>query len=73
MDDLNATANPAWNVTGLRLGWRGPSTAPFTPYVGVTNLFDKTYVGSVVVNARFGRYYEPAPKRSLYAGLSVGR
>jgi len=30
------------------------------------------YVGSVVINAAAGRYYEPAPGRSVYIGLSLG-
>ena len=51
-------------------------------FVGVNNLFNKHYVGSVVINAarirvgpgQFipGRYYEPAPGRNLYVGFSLG-
>ena len=35
------------------------------------NLFDKNYVGSVIVNESNGRYYEPAPNRTLFAGVQV--
>ncbi len=42
------------------------------PFVGVLNLFDRRYAGSVVVNASGGRFYEPAPGRNLVVGLRVG-
>jgi iron complex outermembrane receptor protein len=38
-------------------------------FARVDNLFDKTYVGSVLVNEGNGRYFESAPGRSLMAGL----
>jgi iron complex outermembrane receptor protein len=38
----------------------------------VQNVFNRKYVGSVVVNAAAGRYYEPAPGRNLLVGLTVG-
>ncbi|CCK06986.1 Probable tonB-dependent receptor yncD precursor [Cronobacter sakazakii 696] len=37
----------------------------------VDNLFDKSYVGSVIVNESKGRYYEPAPGRNYGVGASV--
>jgi len=39
--------------------------------VAVNNLFDRRYVSSVVINAARGRYYEPAPGRTLSLGLSL--
>ena len=35
------------------------------------DLFDRLYVGSVVINAAAGRYYEPAPERTISVGLSL--
>ena len=35
----------------------------------VENVFDRTYVGSVIVNEGNGRYYEPGPSRSVQLGL----
>jgi iron complex outermembrane receptor protein len=43
----------------------------FSPFAGVTNLLDRGYNTSVVINAFGGRYYEPGPGRSLYAGLRM--
>ncbi|VFS57294.1 TonB dependent receptor [Kluyvera cryocrescens] len=37
----------------------------------VDNLFDRSYVGSVIVNESNGRYYEPAPGRNYGVGLNV--
>ena len=71
-DTLDERAE-AWWVTNAPLGWeREVGGAPLGPFVAVNNLFDRRYASSVAVNASFARYYEPAPRRSLYAGLSLG-
>ena len=48
---------------------RSPAAAgvEFSPFGGVTNLLNRDYNTSVVVNAFGGRYYEPG----LYAGLRM--
>jgi iron complex outermembrane receptor protein len=43
----------------------------FREFVRVDNLLDRKYVGSVIVNASNGQYYEPAPGRSLLIGFSA--
>ncbi len=73
VNDLNTVENESWYVMSLRAGAaldRGG--ARFRPFFGVSNLFDRDYVPSVVVNARGGRYFEPAPGRTFYAGTGVG-
>jgi iron complex outermembrane receptor protein len=42
-----------------------------TEFVRVDNLFDKNYVGSVIVNEGNGRYYEPSPRRNMTVGFSA--
>jgi len=42
-----------------------------SPVLGIQNLFDAHYVGSVSVNASAGKYYEPAPGRVIFAGLTL--
>lgn len=72
-DDGNLARTANWTVTGVRVGWEGTIAGwRIAPYAGVLNLFDRRYVGSVVVNARGGRYYEPAAPRNAYIGLSFG-
>ena len=38
-------------------------------FLRIGNLFDRHYVGSVIVNEGNGRYYEPAPGRQWLLGL----
>lgn len=73
VDDANTAASPAHAVTDVRAGLVGLRLAGATaaPFLGVTNLFDREYNASVVINAFGARYYEPGPGRAFYAGLSV--
>jgi iron complex outermembrane receptor protein len=41
------------------------------PYVGLDNLTDRRYYDNLRINDNAGRYYEPAPGRTFYAGLKV--
>ncbi len=60
-------------VTALRLGWNfHPGSARIAPFLGIDNLFDRTYIGAVTVNGAVGRVYEPAPGRTFYAGAEIG-
>ncbi|WP_277052138.1 TonB-dependent receptor family protein [Zestomonas thermotolerans] len=47
----------------------GPWT--FGQTLRIDNLFDREYIGSVIVADGNGRYYEPAPGRNWYAGLDL--
>jgi len=69
VDDTLSRETAPWWVTNLRLGWDGTHLAPF---VAVQNAFNRKYLGSVVINAAAGRYYEPAPGRNLLVGLTLG-
>ena len=60
-------------VTNLVAGWSGVlGQVRVAPFGGVSNLFDRSYVGSVTVNGVAGRVYEPAPRRTFYVGAEVG-
>ena len=39
--------------------------------VRLENVFDKKYIGSVIVGDGNDRYYEPAPGRAWYAGVNA--
>ena len=70
-DTLSVRTNPWW-MTMLRFGWTGRVVGTrVAPFLGVNNVFNRAYVSSVVVNAARGRYYEPAPGRNVYIGLSL--
>jgi iron complex outermembrane receptor protein len=72
-DATGAFASPAYTTADLRGGWSELRVGGIraTPSVGLTNAFDAEYNTSVVINAVRGRYYEPGPGRSLYAGVEV--
>ena len=72
-DDANAVRTDAFVVVDVALGHDGLRTgrARLAPFVRVQNVFDARYVGSVVINARGGRHFEPAAGRSVHAGLGV--
>ena len=40
-------------------------------FLRVSNIFNRHYAGSVIVNESNGRYFEPAPGRTLMAGLDL--
>lgn len=77
VNDANSASAAGYGIVNIRLGGHVSIRAVgrIEPVVGVHNLLDRTYVGSVSVNAApaFGRYYEPAPGRTLFAGLTLAR
>jgi len=71
-DTLNTRASPWW-ATSIRLGWEGRGgRLRLAPFLGINNAFNHLYVSSVVINAARDRFYEPAPGRNVYVGLTVG-
>jgi iron complex outermembrane receptor protein len=73
MDDANTLRASGWEVMNARIGGRVTiGGASFAPVFAVSNVFDRAYAGSIVVNAAAGRYFEPSPGRTIYAGLTLG-
>ncbi|WP_312738266.1 TonB-dependent receptor PqqU [Atlantibacter hermannii] len=71
-DDENSAKAPSYTVAGLNTGYKLLYERWALDLFGrVDNLFDKGYVGSVIVNESNGRYYEPAPGRNYGVGMSV--
>ena len=71
-DDENTAKAPSYTTVGLNTGYKFNYNNWMLDLFGrVDNLFDKEYVGSVIVNESNGRYYEPAPGRNYGVGLSV--
>jgi iron complex outermembrane receptor protein len=72
MDDANALRSSSSEVANARVGGRiAIGDLSLTPVFAVSNVFYRTYAGSIVVNAAAGRYFEPAPGRTIYAGMTV--
>ncbi len=73
-DNANQTSVESSTVSNLRLGhnvfyddWEVAS------FLGVNNLFDEDYNDNIRINAFGGRYFEPAPERNAYIGITVRR
>lgn len=74
-DDRNTIRVDGWGagVTGARVAWSGTFAGGHAaPFVAVTNLFDRRYVGSVSLNGANGRAFEPSAGRAIYAGFALG-
>ena len=71
VEDTNTErAAPAHALVNLRLTAEqksGPWT--FNEMLRLDNLFDREHVASVIVGDGNGRFYEPGPERSWYAGV----
>ena len=73
VSDTGSTTTAPWWATNVRVGWDGKGGGVrLAPFLGINNAFNHRYVSSVVINAARGRFYEPAPGRNFYLGLSVG-
>lgn len=59
---LDARLGRSWHRGGGRL----------EAWFGIDNLTDTEYIANVRINANGGRYFEPAPGRSLRAGIEYG-
>ncbi|MFD3247034.1 TonB-dependent receptor PqqU [Rahnella aquatilis] len=72
VNDENSEQAPAYTVAsvnaGYRFNWNNVTLDLFTR---VDNLFDRNYVGSVIVNEGNGRYFEPAPGRNYGGGATL--
>lgn len=63
-DHTNGHARFAW-----RGEWHAAGDSGWHGFVRVDNLFDRQYVGSVIVNEGNGRYFEPGAGRSMTVGV----
>jgi iron complex outermembrane receptor protein len=72
VNDPNSDAAPFYAIANLRASleqefdrWR------LKEFIRIDNLSDRKYAGSVIVNESNGRFFEPAPGRAVYAGISA--
>lgn len=71
-DDENTAKAPSYTLVGLFTGYKYNYHNLTVDLFGrVDNLFDKEYVGSVIVNESNGRYYEPSPGRNYGVGMNI--
>jgi iron complex outermembrane receptor protein len=72
VNDVNNVFAPSYALFGLSGGY-GAELPSFrlNTFVRVNNLFDRRYVGSVIVSDGNGRFFEPGPGVNVLAGFNV--
>ena len=72
-NDANTQAAPGYATTALSLGYRAQIAPRWTlaAFARVNNVFDKNYIGSVIVNDGNQRYFESAMGRNWASGVNV--
>jgi len=72
VNDTNTDAAPGYIVASLHAGYTIETGGwTFTGYARLDNIADKQYIGSVIVNEGNARYFEPAPGRSWFGGVTA--
>ncbi|HNQ76907.1 MAG TPA: TonB-dependent receptor, partial [Pseudothauera hydrothermalis] len=73
VEDTNTErAAPAYTLVNLRANVeRRYGDWTLAGLLRLDNLFDREHVASVIVGDGNGRYYEPGPERSWYAGARL--
>lgn len=72
VDDRNSDFAAGYAVANLRLtGDTRLGERALQWFLRLDNAFDRRYAGSVIVNDGNGRFFEPAPGRRWFAGVSV--
>ena len=66
-DDANFTKVADYFLTNLRL-WKSFRKINF--FGGINNLLNINYFDNIRINGFGKRYYEPAPARNIYFGMS---
>ena len=72
VNDLNTVFAPSYALFGVSGGY-GAELPSFrlNTFVRVNNVFDRRYVGSVIVSDGNGRFFEPGPGVNVLAGFNV--
>ena len=71
-NDAGTLVAPGYAVAGLNAGYvfdRGRHQ--IVGFARIDNLFDRAYIGSVIVGQSNGASFEPAPGRTIYLGIKV--
>lgn len=73
LNDANTAKAEPYHLLGMQLGWKKKIKKQYelNIFTGADNLLDETFSLGNDINAAAGRFYNAAPKRNYYAGLSL--
>ncbi len=72
VDDANSDAAESYTLANLRAGFEQSGRGwKVSEFMRIENVFDRKYVGSVIVADGNGRFFEPSPRRNGIAGVSA--
>ena len=71
-NDVNGAFSAGYGILNLRTAFKQETGAwTVSEFIRLDNIFDRSYVGSVIVNQASSMYYESAPSRNWFAGLKA--
>jgi iron complex outermembrane receptor protein len=71
-NDRNTASAPAYTIGNARVSFAQSSgNVRLTEYVRLNNIANVQYIGSVIVGDTNSRYFEPAPGRNWFAGVTL--
>lgn len=72
LNDANTAVSNAYHLLGIKTGWRKTFQKKyrFNIYAGADNLLNETYSLGNDINAQANRFYNAAPGRNYFIGLS---
>ncbi|HZQ60277.1 MAG TPA: TonB-dependent receptor [Casimicrobiaceae bacterium] len=72
VNEQNSDAAPAVTLVHARVGFeQRVARLAVREFLRVNNVTNRTFVGSVIVGDTNGRYFEPAPTRNWFAGITA--
>jgi iron complex outermembrane receptor protein len=72
VNDTNSDSAAPFVIASVAAGYQLPLGAwNFSGFGRIDNITGRRYVGSVIVNEGNSRYFEPAPGRTFFAGLTA--
>ncbi len=72
VNNLNTLINPDYQVSTFRIGNEFKlEDLALSPFLGINNLFNEHYNANVAINAFGNRFFEPAPTRNFYGGITA--
>ena len=72
LNDANSAYASSYNLLGVKMGFKNDFNRKISAeiFAGADNIFDTKYSLGNDINAAAGRYYNAAPRRNYYIGIS---